>query len=41
MREKRAPLPVRIEGAIRWYEDEVKAAVPAVQNILMRRRKAA
>jgi predicted DNA-binding transcriptional regulator AlpA len=41
MREKRAPLPVRLEGAIRWYEDEVTAATPAIQTILLRRRKAA
>jgi predicted DNA-binding transcriptional regulator AlpA len=41
VREKRAPLPVRIEGAVRWYADEVKTAAPAVQTILSRRRKTA
>lgn len=40
LREKRAPLPVRLDGAIRWYEDEVMAAVSAVKNIVARRRKA-
>jgi predicted DNA-binding transcriptional regulator AlpA len=41
LRERRAPLPVRIEGAVRWYEDEVTAATAAVQTILSRRRRAA
>lgn len=41
LREKRAPLPVRVEGAVRWYQDEIETAAPAVQTILMRRRKAA
>jgi predicted DNA-binding transcriptional regulator AlpA len=41
LRERRAPLPVRIEGAILWYHDEIETAATAVQNILTRRRKAA
>lgn len=38
LRERRAPLPVRLDGAIRWYEDEVQKAVLDVQAILVRRR---
>jgi len=41
LRERAAPLPVRLEGAILWYEDEVKDAARAakIAALLARRRQ--
>ena len=38
LRAKRCPLPVRVEGAARWFEDEVTAAAPGVTAALERVR---
>lgn len=41
LREKAAPLPVRVEGAVLWYEDECMHP-PRIENItklLARRRQ--
>lgn len=38
LREKRAPLPVKIDGAVLWYEDEVEAAKASIAKVLERRR---
>lgn len=39
LREKKIPLPVRINGEILWYEDEVSASLPKIQPFLARRAK--
>lgn len=38
LREMKAPLPVRLNGTILFYRDEVDAAIPAVTALLARRR---
>ena len=40
LREKRCPLPVRINGEIFWYKDEVENTKPKVMSILAFRKKA-
>jgi hypothetical protein len=39
LREKKIPLPVRINGEILWYKDEVDASLPKIQPFLARRVK--
>jgi hypothetical protein len=39
LREKKIPLPVRINGEILWYTDEVQASLPKIQSFLARRAK--
>lgn len=39
LREKKCPLPVRMDGNILWYLDEVEASVDKVKALLERRRK--
>lgn len=38
IRERRAPMPVRLDGAILWFADEIAEAAPSVARILQRRR---
>lgn len=38
LREKRVPLPVRINGEIMWYRDEVEATKAKVVSILAFRK---
>ena len=40
LREKKIPLPVRINGEILWYSDEVSASLPKIQPFLARRARA-
>jgi hypothetical protein len=39
LRDKVAPLPVRIDGNVLWYADEVSDAVRDVQTVLDRNRR--
>lgn len=39
LREKRIPLPIRINGEILWYADEVHASLPKIKSFLERRKK--
>jgi hypothetical protein len=39
LRDKIAPLPIRIDGTIYWFADEVAASTPHVTKVLERRRK--
>lgn len=39
LREKRAPLPVRVAGVALWFEDEVAAFKAAADKLLARRRE--
>jgi len=39
LREKKVPLPVRINGEILWYADEVGASLPKIKSFLERRKK--
>jgi len=39
LREKKVPLPVRINGEILWYSDEVNASLPRIRSFLDRKRK--
>ncbi len=39
LRENRAPLPVRVDGAIFWYLDEVEKAKDRVKKILEFRKR--
>lgn len=41
LREKKIPLPVRINGEILWYKDEVDASLPKIQPFLAKRAKTA
>jgi hypothetical protein len=43
LRERIAPLPVRVEGAILWFEDECanEATVRSIAGLLKRRRQRA
>lgn len=38
LRERKIPLPVRINGEILWYEDEVSASLPKIKSFLERRK---
>lgn len=38
LREKRIPLPIRINGEILWYADEVHASLPKIKSFLSRRK---
>lgn len=38
LREKKIPLPVRINGEILWYVDEVTSSLPKIQTFLARRK---
>jgi hypothetical protein len=38
LRERYAPLPVKIDGNILWHDDEVTQAEPDVKKLLARRR---
>lgn len=37
LREKKIPLPVRINGEILWYKDEIDRSLPKIQPFLARR----
>lgn len=39
LRDRLAPMPIRIEGAIYWFEDEVAESRPGVTRVLERRRR--
>lgn len=39
LREKKIPLPVRINGEILWYADEVKDSLPKIMPFLAKRAK--
>lgn len=39
LRDKIAPLPIRIDGTIYWFADEVTMSVPHVTKVIARRRK--
>ena len=39
LRERYSPLPVRIDGAILWFADEVEEAAPGVKQLIARRRQ--
>jgi hypothetical protein len=39
LREKKIPLPVRINGDILWYVDEVHNSLPKIKSFLERRKK--
>lgn len=39
LREKKIPLPVRIDGEILWYADEVSDSLPKIKSFLERRKK--
>jgi hypothetical protein len=39
LREKKIPLPVRINGEILWYADEVDASLPKIKAFLEKRKK--
>lgn len=39
LRDKIAPLPIRVDGTIYWFADEVTASVPHVTKVIERRRK--
>jgi hypothetical protein len=39
LREKKIPLPVRINGEILWYKDEIDASLPKIQFFLAKRTK--
>ena len=39
LREKKIPLPVRINGEILWYADELYTALPKIKSFLERRKK--
>lgn len=39
LREKKVPLPVRINGEILWYADEVQSSYAKVKAHLERKRK--
>lgn len=38
LRQKIAPLPVRVDGVARWFEDEVEKAKPAAAKAISRAR---
>lgn len=38
LREKKIPLPVRMNGEILWYADEVQASLPKIKSFLERRK---
>lgn len=38
LRERQSPLPIRVEGAVLWFEDEVKSAVDKIKQRLARTR---
>lgn len=39
LREKKIPLPVRINGEILWYKDEIDESLPKIQLFLAKRAK--
>jgi hypothetical protein len=39
LREKKIPLPVRMNGEILWYADEVANSLPKMKAFLERRNK--
>jgi hypothetical protein len=39
LRDKVAPLPIRVDGNVLWFADEVQRAVPNVQKVLDRARR--
>lgn len=39
LREKKVPLPVRINGETLWYLDEVEKTLPKVLSFLSKRKK--
>lgn len=39
LREKKIPLPVRINGEILWYSDEVQASLPRIKKLLEFKKK--
>jgi hypothetical protein len=39
LRDKIAPLPIRIDGTIYWFADEVASSVSHVTKVIARRRK--
>ena len=39
LRDKIAPLPIRIDGTIYWFADEVTQSVAHVTKVITRRRK--
>lgn len=39
LRDKISPLPIRIDGTIYWFADEVQKSIPHVTKVIERRRK--
>ncbi len=39
LREKKVPLPVRINGEILWYADEVHTSLPKLKSFLDKRKR--
>jgi hypothetical protein len=39
LREKKVPLPVRINGETLWYADEVAPTLPRIKSLLERKKK--
>lgn len=39
LRERKIPLPVRVNGEIFWYADEIRASLPKIKAFLERRKK--
>lgn len=39
LRDKIAPLPIRIDGTIYWFADEVVSSMPHVTKVIERRRR--
>ena len=39
LRDKISPLPIRVDGTIYWFADEVTQAQPRVAKVIERRRR--
>jgi hypothetical protein len=39
LRDKIAPMPIRVDNTTLWYQDEVSASAEKVKHVLERRRK--
>jgi hypothetical protein len=39
LREKKIPLPVRINGEILWYADEINESLPKMKSFLAKRTR--
>lgn len=39
LRDKIAPLPIRVDGNVFWFADEIANSIPDVQRVLDRQRR--